>query len=468
MKDDRGIAEMASKRTPNLLNDGYVLFPEAKAVNLTEAQVAYWTSRINVNMEVDKREGSIPGGYTYLGQFVSHDLVPGNDAGRLVLPRLNLDSVYGNKLEYLEGDGRFRLGVPEPRVGGQVVDVARKVAGSFVSTAGTNGDAFIADARNDENVIVAQIHLMFQKIHNELHTCFRSKIEPRLAGDAARKINIYIYHRLLLDDFLPRILAPKVADFLLMRQQRFLIRGALEGVPAEFSRAAFRLGHSMVRQRYKLRGPRRFTLDQLFGRGRALSADMAIDWDVLFGPSGFTLANGIDSEVAPSMANICHHGRVINIAEKNVLASSGLGSGAELVASLLTSEDKKSFSLMGLQHVTNREIQEVLGLDASSKGPLPLWIYFLVESMCHEKRAQNGRTRSTIEFPGRTLGPLASLIVGEVALAGMRAADFGAFSSIDSLELPGDLREDLITLLYKLGRITVQGLVREFSSCTIE
>ena len=59
---------------------------------------------------------SIPAGYTYLGQFISHDIVPKTNPrarGRTVSPALNLDSVYGNLssdelARYFDDEGCFK------------------------------------------------------------------------------------------------------------------------------------------------------------------------------------------------------------------------------------------------------------------------------------------------------------------------------------------------------------------------
>lgn len=449
---------------------GSALFPDARAVILVEEQVAEWTKRINVARDPDTQEGSIPGGYTYLGQFVAHDLVPGNNAGRRVLPRLNLDSVYGNGLEFLDQDGRFRLGVADPSQGDKVVDLARKVAGVFVSIPGADGVAFIADARNDENVIIAQIHLMFQKIHNDLFDRLRTSIGSRLASDAARRMNVYLFHRLLIDDFLPRIMAPKVSDFLLLRGERFLIPGQLTAVPPEFSGAAFRFGHSMVRQRYTLRYGRSFTLDELLARGRGIAPEKAIDWDALFGAAGPNMANCFDLEVAPALSrvNTPSHG-IMNLAKANIVASIGLGSGAQIHDWLIKSPDRLKFALMGIRSITDQDIREVTGVRVRDLPPMPLWIYLLIEAMCHQKFVQRGELEPTSRFPGRTLGPLASLIIGEVVLAAMRSAPLGLYSGECCFKavLPECAQNELWRLLHKLGRVSVQGLIREFPSCVI-
>lgn len=446
------------------IGDGQTyLFPDSKPAEFSESQIETLVQRISISDE-NTREGDIPGGYTYIGQFVAHDLLQGRDTKRTVLPHLNLDSVYGHGAEReqvpKDKDGRFVLGKPDSD--GQVVDLLRD----------KDGTARIPEARNDDNVIVAQVHLMFQKIHNALIDRLLPAIGcGEAAGAAARMINVYLYHRLLIDDFLPRILAPRVADFLLMRGERFLLRGDLEAVPQEFSRAAFRFGHSMVRQRYTLLNGGSFSLDQLLRRGQPIPAQMALDWDSLFGSAGSNFAAAIDTELAAGLTRVVTDRGVLNLAEMNIRASIGLAPGPAILELLRPPMTHSSIWQLGLESITPLDIYEVTGLENADAWDLPLWLYFLIEAMSHQRRRArpplcNGRLSPLSNFPGRSLGPLASLIAGEVLLAGMRTAPFGAFSDQRraSDDLPKVARAELNTLLLRLGRVTVQGLVREFPS----
>src|SRR5690348_3514730 len=122
----------------------------------------------------DAEESGIPAAYTYLGQFIDHDLTfdPAsslqrqNDQDALVdfrTPRFDLDSVYGRGPDdqpYLYADGRrFLLG---DRLTGEALgtaldahDLPRNAAKAADPQA--QARAIIGDPRNDENVIVSQL-----------------------------------------------------------------------------------------------------------------------------------------------------------------------------------------------------------------------------------------------------------------------------------------------------------------------
>ena len=69
------------------------------------------------------------------------------------------------------------------------------------------GRALIGDARNDENVIVAQIHLLFIQFHNAVLDGLGAAPEHwEDRFEKARKIVRWHYQWLVVHDFLPKIL----------------------------------------------------------------------------------------------------------------------------------------------------------------------------------------------------------------------------------------------------------------------
>ena len=104
----------------------------------------------------------IPAGYTYLGQFIDHDITFDptstlqrvNDPDALVdfrSPRFDLDSIYGSgpidePFQYQRGTSGMRMLLGQNASGDR--DLPRN----------TEGTALIGDPRNDENTIVSQMH----------------------------------------------------------------------------------------------------------------------------------------------------------------------------------------------------------------------------------------------------------------------------------------------------------------------
>lgn len=109
---------------------------------------------------------TIPAGYTYFGQFVDHDLTfdprsslqKAGDPDNLEnfrTPAFDLDCVYGRGPDdqpYMYDGGKFLIG--DNGQGDE--DLVRN----------SLGRAIIGDKRNDENIIVSQLQLVFLKFHN--------------------------------------------------------------------------------------------------------------------------------------------------------------------------------------------------------------------------------------------------------------------------------------------------------------
>lgn len=134
----------------------------------------------------------------------------------------------------------------------------------FVRPDGTlnRSRAIIGDARNDENLFIAQTHLAFLRFHNRM---VQSWPHPRRAGDAdevyewARAQVRRFYQWLVINVYLPGICDPKVVRTILadgpVLYDEFLTNcnwtpGDPLPMPMEFATACFRFGHSMVRSTY--------------------------------------------------------------------------------------------------------------------------------------------------------------------------------------------------------------------------
>lgn len=223
----------------------------------------------------------VPAGYTYLGQFVDHDLTLDTTSNlnpddataptNLRTPAFDLDCVYGDGpssqpylYEELDGDRvLLRIGKTFDKLPGR-----REPEDDLPRNRNNQGEidpegrAIIGDKRNDENSIVAQIQLAFLKLHNKFVVALKAK-DPGLKGGAlfqkARQELTWTYQRMLLEDYLPRIieaevLGPFVAAWTEQGDGAYrLYPPALrDRIPIEFAGAAYRFGHSMVRVGYRL------------------------------------------------------------------------------------------------------------------------------------------------------------------------------------------------------------------------
>ncbi len=238
---------------------------------------------------------TIPAVYTYLGQFIDHDITARtdrpNEVGHVIdqpvkpadpdvvratvtnerEPALDLDSVYGDG-PTLHGqetaakdlyDGiTFKLGTvalegkPEnPVISGVRIPLHSDLERDLPRGLGGNPtQALIADSRNDENLIVAQLHLSFLRFHNRTVDWVRqheTHYTDRAVFDRARQIVTWQYQWLVVHDYLNTVALPGVVDELLAHPDpRFDRRDGQVWMPLEFSVAAFRFGHTMVRGAY--------------------------------------------------------------------------------------------------------------------------------------------------------------------------------------------------------------------------
>lgn len=225
---------------------------------------------------------NLPAGYTYLAQFVAHDLVanlaplPGPDASTpsaqrdFRSERLILDTLYGGgpaagSLPFARRDDggrqriKLRLGrvyAPEARVdgkGGRGFDTdnnplprfedgildenqpARDIPRTscpFLNDKTSKGftDPLIADPRNDDNLILSQLTALF----HELHNIVVDKLVPegaRMTDFEAcrkfvlcRKVVAFVYRQIIVHDLLSRLLDSKIYDRYLKKYNADLAR----------------------------------------------------------------------------------------------------------------------------------------------------------------------------------------------------------------------------------------------------
>ena len=212
----------------------------------------------------DDRESNIPAGYTYLGQFIDHDITLDRDTELTVegevdpnkienfrTPSLDLDSLYldGPKKnpELYNSDGKtFKIGQTSDVQNLGIFDNDLPRKGSSAGSMEKSTDAVIGDGRNDENLAVAQTHLAFLKFHNA-----RAADNPEKSFAELRREVILHYQAIVLTDFLPRVLDREVLKDVLQNGRQFYTDEKKDCMPIEFSVAAYRMGHSMVRPSYE-------------------------------------------------------------------------------------------------------------------------------------------------------------------------------------------------------------------------
>jgi hypothetical protein len=281
---------------PNLQNDPANLLPEASP-DTRDALVELGRTMLDIFDPAQPGDSDIPAAYTYFGQFIDHDITLeasssglGQGAGNLtdlfargVAPlsvqtirevllnlrtaSLDLDNVYGPPAQRdATNSAKMRLGkvtpvsstapgcTPSPSDGqfcrpelapGQPKDDANDLPREAKSTVlERDRAAIIGDPRNDENLIVAQLHVAFLRAHNAL-------VDQGKNFNQARRILRQHYQHLVLHDFLPRVADPAIVNTVIQNGPQFYDPPPGQFfLPLEYSVAAYRFGHTMVRNRY--------------------------------------------------------------------------------------------------------------------------------------------------------------------------------------------------------------------------
>jgi hypothetical protein len=349
--------------------------------------------------------------------------------------RLNLDSVYGNRTKpnpaLYEADGKH-LKVNDR-------DLPRNA----------DGTAIIGDHRNDENQIIAQIHVAFLNAHNKL-------IDAGVKFEDARQLMEWRHQWIVVHEFLPEVLDPNVYNDVFRKNRiqphitqirtRFYDPKKAEKaeMPVEFSVGAYRFGHSQVRAAYRIveGGPfiqvfNPTALDDLRG-GRLIAPEHVIFWPNFLNveglPAAVNISRKIDTLLSSGLFNLPIPGAEASgtaiLAKRNIQRAReyGLPSGQAVAKRL------------GLPALKNSEIAPegsalaAAGLTDDPQGPYkgeaPLWLYILAEAQ--------------IVHNGAKLGPVGSRIVAEV-IGGLLAADKNSYIRRGFVPEGGDFRiEDLL------------------------
>jgi hypothetical protein len=406
----------------------------------------------------------LPAGYTYLGQFLDHDITfdptsslqHRNDPDALRnfrTPRLDLDSLYGRGPDdepYLyDQDGRHLLigENPDTDLAGQPIE-KRDLPRNRL------GRALIGDKRNDENIIVGQLQLLFLDFHNQVVDDIEGgRLDEHLLPTRdvfreARRMVRWHYQWIVITDFLPRVCGADVVSGLLDVQSHSRRGGGELTVrrfhpdphfykpkrqpfmPVEFSVAAYRFGHSMVRDEYDLNDvvqnipifvPAPDPQQPLthLGGFRFLPRAWTIDWPRFFSIDGSSpqRARLIDTLLSPPLASLPPNIAPDNTSGKS-LAHFNLLRGKRL--GLPTGQAVAR--AMGLEPLGSElSIGEHSAADLGVDREAPLWFYVLKEAELLQG--------------GRRLGDVGARIVAEVIL-GLIAADPSSFLRIDPTWTP--------------------------------
>jgi hypothetical protein len=380
-------------------------------------------------------------GFTFIGQFIDHDITLDNTPLELQqadpdatvnfrTPRYDLDVLYGrgpvNEPQFYDSGDRDKLRL-ETNVNG-VLDLGRD----------GDGRAIIPDRRNDENLIIVQLHKAVAQFHNRIVDHARAQgLRPEWVFETARRLTRWHYQWAVIHDFLPRFVGDQLVGpngtvykevagkppVINLNYYKPTNRDGRPFMPVEFAVAAYRFGHSIIRPFYIINDS---GIVNIFGPadgfnlngGRPIPSNLVIDWKNIL-PVDPTFAarkpRKIDTKLSIPLTDL--PGSAVpppdptkHLAVRNTLRGKhvGLASGQQVARAMRV--NVLSNATLGLSN------------DPGWGGEAPLWFYILKEA-------------ELPPYNGEQLGPVGGRIMAET-LVGLLQRDPNSYLYLDAAWKP--------------------------------
>jgi hypothetical protein len=380
---------------------------------------------LNVN---NPNNPALTAGLTFLGQFLDHDMTfdPTSSLERQVDPEaiqnfrnplLELDSMYGS------GRGASPH-LYDQSAGGQGIKLLmEEIPGAAAVSAGgfarfdlprnSQNTALLGDPRNDENLIVSQLHMSMLRFHNAVVDHVKSDLGLTSPGEVfaeAQRLVRWHYQWIIVHEFLPKTVGKLVVDDILKKGRKFYKWRNQPYIPVEFSVSTYRFGHSQVRPSYRSNfGPTPAdTGSQVFKlifndslpdgpdpndlRGGKRAPTRFIDWQTFFdfGDGNARPNKKIDTRLSTVLFDLPGFAPddVQSLAQRNLLRhlTFGLPSGQSVAKAMKQ-------PVLDADHLEDLEPLKL-------HNRTPLWFYILREA--------------EVQKDGDQLGPVGGRIVAEV------------------------------------------------------
>ncbi len=310
-----------------------------------------------------------PIGFAIFGQFIDHDITLDvitklgeafNDVEQLEnirTPRLELDSIYlagkeASPFLYEKDSDKMIIGTSD-----NLLDVQRN----------REGTAIIGDHRNDENLFISQMQSLFIRFHNWV-------VDRGHNFEEAQEFVRHTYQQIIVEEFLPEIISDDVLGPLMegfengKLPSEYINWSKVAHMPVEFSAAAYRFGHSHVRQNYQVNDSLSGNLFD-FGGFEAVPIGKNVDWKFFFDLDGksFLKCRPIDTKLASALFDLPFaEVGLKNLAKRNLVRG-------QLTFGLLSGEEVAR--RIGIKPLPKHHVIKKLGLKQT-----PLWFYILAEA----------------------------------------------------------------------------------------
>jgi len=395
----------------------------------------------------EELDSDIPALYTYFGQFIDHDLtartdreegiseIAGPDGNAREItpldpneviekirngrrPQLDLDSLFGDGPSFADNDTE---NYNYHTIADSLYDKRNlKLKVEFDKDRGyldilryEDGKARLADERNGENVMISQLHAVFKLFYNNVID-YLKETEPNQEREhryaKARKLTRWAYQYVVVEDYLKRVCMPEIVTNTLDNGVRFFQPGRRLFMPLEFSVAAFRFGHSMIRPEYTLNNrSQNQKINTLLGtkghldNGR-LKVESVINFSnfVSIGGSDPQKARLIDPKIAKGLFDLSNLGpkmgsMLAKLTQRNLLRGYLLSlptgqSVAHAMGIHPMTPDEVLKNFKDTNNDNQRSDIESFGFDTKT----PLWFYILQEAQVHSNGKRLGAVGSTL------------------------------------------------------------------------
>ncbi|MBX9917271.1 MAG: peroxidase [Nitrosomonas sp.] len=370
---------------------------------------------------------NLSAGMTFLGQFLDHDITfdPTSSLERqsdpesiqnFRTPLFELDSMYGS------GPGASPHLYDQSPGGEGIKFYIEEIPGAAAVSSGgfarfdlprnNQGTALLGDPRNDENLIVSQLHLAMLRFHNAAVDYVKAEFgltDPGEVFTEAQRLVRWHYQWIIVHEFLEKTVGKPLVDDILNNGRKFYKWRNQPYIPVEFAAAAYRFGHSQVRPSYRSNfGPTPSDLNsQVFKlifndnlpdgpdpddlRGGKRAPSRFIDWQTFFdfGDGNMRPNKKIDTKLSTVLFDLPGvHGEFQSLAQLNLLRglTFSLPSGQSIAKA------------MNLPVLDATDLADLVDLKLHLRTPL--WFYILREA--------------EVKQNGERLGPVGGRIVAEV------------------------------------------------------
>jgi hypothetical protein len=389
-------------------------------------------------------------GFTFLGQFLDHDMTfdPTSSLERqqdpeairnFRIPTLELDNLYGNGplgsphlYDATVDRGETTLLIEEiPGSAAVSVDGSPR----FDVPRNSQNIALTGDTRNDENVMLTQLHLALLRFHNRVVGDVKAAMGPSVTlGEIfreAQRVVRWHYQWIIVHEFLAKTVGQETVDDILANGLKHYRWRNHPFIPVEFSVAAYRFGHSQVRPSYKANfgtsatDPTRHFVALIFDpllpddndppdlRGGKRAPRRFIDWQTFFdfGDGRVAPNKKIDTKLSSVLFDLLGQpqGEPTSLAQRNLLRN----------LALKVPSGQRVARAMRLPELSPGDLNDLAEFNLHTRTPL--WFYVLREAK--------------VMTNGERLGAVGGRIVAEVMI-GLLLGDSQSYLRQDPDWLP--------------------------------